>query len=214
MSRLVVSEIVSQTCPTSRVQTIEKWTAVADICRCLHNFNGVLQICSAFSNSSVYRLKQTWTRRVTKAVSETETWNHFGISGSYALIQLDLESSFLSSLCLSFWEKSSRVFLVVTRILNLSHDFLWIMLTFIFLLLKCQIFVNQIFSISLVLLELMSLSLVFWGFLLRVKCQISKPEITASVTMSATRLFCPLFRLVTPSTACSRWFRVMGGIAT
>ena len=110
MSRLVVSEIVSQTCPTSRVQTIEKWTAVADICRCLHNFNGVLQICSAFSNSSVYRLKQTWTRRVTKAVSETETWNHFGISGSYAIIELDIDSSFFSSLCLSFWEQS-RIFL-------------------------------------------------------------------------------------------------------
>ena len=68
MSRLVVSEIVSQTCPTSRVQTIEKWTAVADICRCLHNFNGILQICSAFANSAVFRLRHTWTRRVSKAV--------------------------------------------------------------------------------------------------------------------------------------------------
>lgn len=35
---------------------------VADICRYLKNFNGVLQIMAAFVNSSVYRLKQTWDR--------------------------------------------------------------------------------------------------------------------------------------------------------
>ena len=35
---------------------------VADICRYLRNFNGVLQIMAAFVNSSVYRLKQTWER--------------------------------------------------------------------------------------------------------------------------------------------------------
>ena len=68
MSRLVVSEILNQPCNTTRVQAIEKWTAVADICRCLHNFNGVLQICAAFTNSAVYRLKNTWTR-VSKSVS-------------------------------------------------------------------------------------------------------------------------------------------------
>lgn len=71
MSRLVVSEIMSQPCMTSRVQAIEKWAAVADICRCLHNFNGVLQICAAFTNSSVYRLRNTWTRRVSKSVRTT-----------------------------------------------------------------------------------------------------------------------------------------------
>ena len=69
MSRLVVSEILNQPCNTTRVQAIEKWTAVADICRCLHNFNGVLQICAAFTNSAVYRLKNTWTR-VSKSVSK------------------------------------------------------------------------------------------------------------------------------------------------
>ena len=44
MSRLVVTEIITQPCMTTRVQCIEKWAAVADICKCLHNFNGVLQI--------------------------------------------------------------------------------------------------------------------------------------------------------------------------
>lgn len=35
---------------------------VADICRYLRNFNGVLQIMAAFVNSSIYRLKLTWDR--------------------------------------------------------------------------------------------------------------------------------------------------------
>lgn len=51
-----------------RVSAIEKWTAVADICRCLHNFNGVLQVCAAFTNAAVYRLKKTWDK-VSKPVS-------------------------------------------------------------------------------------------------------------------------------------------------
>jgi hypothetical protein len=32
---------------------LEKWTAVADICRCLHNFNGVLQVRSCISIKSL-----------------------------------------------------------------------------------------------------------------------------------------------------------------
>jgi len=59
---LIVSEIISSPCMTSRVDRIEKWTAVADICRCLHNFNGVLQVCASFTNASVFRLKKTWER--------------------------------------------------------------------------------------------------------------------------------------------------------
>ena len=55
---------------TSSLLSLEKWTAVADICRCLHNFNGVLQICAAFTNSSVFRLKDTW-KRVSKTVDIT-----------------------------------------------------------------------------------------------------------------------------------------------
>lgn len=53
-----------------RVAAIEKWAAVADIARCLHNFNGVLQVCAALSNTSVYRLKKTW-EKVSKTVSVT-----------------------------------------------------------------------------------------------------------------------------------------------
>lgn len=70
MSRLVVNEILTQPDLTLRCQVIEKWTAVADICRCLHNFNGVLQICAAFTNSAVFRLKNTWNR-VSKSSKHT-----------------------------------------------------------------------------------------------------------------------------------------------
>lgn len=68
LSQLVASEIMRKNNVASRVIAIEKWAAVADISRCLHNFNGVLQICSAFTNSSVFRLKKTW-EKVSKAVS-------------------------------------------------------------------------------------------------------------------------------------------------
>lgn len=73
MSCLVISDIVTEPDVATRVQVIEKWTAVADICRCLHNFNGVLQICAAFTNSSVFRLKNTWNR-VSKSVRKL-FWN-------------------------------------------------------------------------------------------------------------------------------------------
>ncbi|VVC30593.1 Hypothetical protein CINCED_3A018389 [Cinara cedri] len=66
ISQLVASEIMRKPNIATRVVTIEKWAAVADISRCLHNFNGVLQICSAFTNSSVFRLKKTW-EKVSKA---------------------------------------------------------------------------------------------------------------------------------------------------
>ena len=62
VSRLVVSEIVGRSNMADRVSCIEKWAAIADICRCMHNYNGVLQICAAFVNSSVYRLKKTWEK--------------------------------------------------------------------------------------------------------------------------------------------------------
>ncbi|CRK97308.1 CLUMA_CG010703, isoform A [Clunio marinus] len=69
-SRLVGSEIVSRGNMAARVASIEKWTAVADICRCLHNFNGVLQVCAAFTSAPIYRLKKTWDK-VPKNIKST-----------------------------------------------------------------------------------------------------------------------------------------------
>lgn len=60
VSRLVSSEIIRVPELSRRVAIIEKWTNVAHICRVVHNFNGVLQICAAFTNSAVFRLKKTW----------------------------------------------------------------------------------------------------------------------------------------------------------
>lgn len=68
ISRLISSEIVRETRLLKRVEMIEKWTTVAHICRILHNFNGVLIICTALHNSSVCRLKKTWAK-VPKIVS-------------------------------------------------------------------------------------------------------------------------------------------------
>ncbi|XP_024946979.1 ras-specific guanine nucleotide-releasing factor 2 isoform X3 [Cephus cinctus] len=70
VSQLVVSEIVRRSNMSARVAAIEKWAAVADISRVLHNYNGVLQICAAFTNSSVYRLKKTW-EKVSKTTKQT-----------------------------------------------------------------------------------------------------------------------------------------------
>ncbi|XP_076046457.1 ras-specific guanine nucleotide-releasing factor 2-like isoform X6 [Oratosquilla oratoria] len=70
MSRLVVSEVIRGSSLASRIAVIEKWVAVADICRCLHNFNGVLQVCAAFQNSSVFRLKKSW-EKVSKTTRQT-----------------------------------------------------------------------------------------------------------------------------------------------
>nr|XP_027204106.1 ras guanine nucleotide exchange factor Y-like isoform X3 [Dermatophagoides pteronyssinus] len=70
ISRLVASEVLRVPEIHKRVAIIEKWAAVADICRCFHNFNGVLQICAAFTNSSVYRLKRTW-EKVAKTTKQT-----------------------------------------------------------------------------------------------------------------------------------------------
>ncbi|XP_011501193.1 PREDICTED: ras-specific guanine nucleotide-releasing factor 2-like [Ceratosolen solmsi marchali] len=70
VSQLVISEIVRRSNMQARVAAIEKWTAVADISRVLHNYNGVLQICAAFTSSSVFRLKKTW-EKVSKQSKQT-----------------------------------------------------------------------------------------------------------------------------------------------
>ncbi|RVE66231.1 hypothetical protein OJAV_G00124020 [Oryzias javanicus] len=72
MSNLVASHIISHTDVGSRASSIEKWLAVADICRCLNNYNGVLEITSALNRSAVYRLKKTWAKvcKQTKALMD------------------------------------------------------------------------------------------------------------------------------------------------
>ena len=62
VSKLVASEILRQSTVIGRAAAIEKWAAVADICRCVHNYNSVLEITSALMNSSVYRLKKVWDK--------------------------------------------------------------------------------------------------------------------------------------------------------
>uniref|UniRef100_UPI0037E8D920 ras-specific guanine nucleotide-releasing factor 2 n=1 Tax=Semicossyphus pulcher TaxID=241346 RepID=UPI0037E8D920 len=62
MSNLVASQIMTHTDVGSRASSIEKWLAVADICRCLNNYNGVLEITSALNRSAIFRLKKTWAK--------------------------------------------------------------------------------------------------------------------------------------------------------
>ncbi|XP_035996525.1 ras-specific guanine nucleotide-releasing factor 2 isoform X5 [Fundulus heteroclitus] len=72
MSNLVASQIMAHSDVGSRASSIEKWLAVADICRCLNNYNGVLEITSALNRSAIYRLKKTWAKvcKQTKALME------------------------------------------------------------------------------------------------------------------------------------------------
>ncbi|XP_023113676.1 ras-specific guanine nucleotide-releasing factor 2 isoform X3 [Felis catus] len=72
MSNLVASQIMNYADISSRANAIEKWVAVADICRCLHNYNGVLEITSALNRSAIYRLKKTWAKvsKQTKALMD------------------------------------------------------------------------------------------------------------------------------------------------
>uniref|UniRef100_A0A8C0JQP2 Ras protein specific guanine nucleotide releasing factor 2 n=1 Tax=Canis lupus dingo TaxID=286419 RepID=A0A8C0JQP2_CANLU len=72
MSNLVASQIMNYADVSSRANAIEKWVAVADICRCLHNYNGVLEITSALNRSAIYRLKRTWAKvsKQTKALMD------------------------------------------------------------------------------------------------------------------------------------------------
>uniref|UniRef100_A0A3P8YTK4 Ras protein specific guanine nucleotide releasing factor 1 n=1 Tax=Esox lucius TaxID=8010 RepID=A0A3P8YTK4_ESOLU len=62
ISNLIATEILRCEDVTTRVAVIEKWVAVADICRCLHNYNAVLEITSSLNRSSVFRLKKTWLK--------------------------------------------------------------------------------------------------------------------------------------------------------
>lgn len=70
ISNLIATEILRCEDVVTRVAVIEKWVAVADICRCLHNYNAVLEITSSLNRSSVFRLKKTWLK-VSKQVRNT-----------------------------------------------------------------------------------------------------------------------------------------------
>lgn len=76
VSQLVVTEIVLKTNIQERVSCIEKWTAIADILLYMHNYNGVLQVCAAFVNSSIYRLSKTWellSKQIKNTISKLQT---------------------------------------------------------------------------------------------------------------------------------------------
>ncbi|XP_016345114.1 ras-specific guanine nucleotide-releasing factor 1-like [Sinocyclocheilus anshuiensis] len=62
ISNLIATEILQSEDVNVRVAVIEKWVAVADICRCLHNYNAVLEITSSLNRSSIFRLKKTWLK--------------------------------------------------------------------------------------------------------------------------------------------------------
>uniref|UniRef100_A0A8I3VYR2 Ras protein specific guanine nucleotide releasing factor 1 n=1 Tax=Callithrix jacchus TaxID=9483 RepID=A0A8I3VYR2_CALJA len=68
ISNLIASEIIRNEDINARVSAIEKWVAVADICRCLHNYNAVLEITSSMNRSAIFRLKKTWLK-VSKQIS-------------------------------------------------------------------------------------------------------------------------------------------------
>lgn len=59
---MIASEIIRNEEINARVSAIEKWVAVADICRCLHNYNAVLEITSSLNRSAIFRLKKTWLK--------------------------------------------------------------------------------------------------------------------------------------------------------
>lgn len=62
VSNLIASEILRNEEINARVSAIEKWVAVADICRCLHNYNAVLEVTSSLNRSAIFRLKKTWLK--------------------------------------------------------------------------------------------------------------------------------------------------------
>ncbi|XP_054997614.1 ras-specific guanine nucleotide-releasing factor 1 isoform X4 [Sorex araneus] len=70
ISNLIASEIIRHEDVAARASAIEKWVAVADICRCLHNYNAVLEIISSMNRSAIFRLKKTWLKvsKQTKAL--------------------------------------------------------------------------------------------------------------------------------------------------
>ena len=61
VSNWVYSEIVSTEDLNQRAARIVKFIQVAQECKRLNNYNGVFEIVAGLSNSSVHRLKKTWS---------------------------------------------------------------------------------------------------------------------------------------------------------
>lgn len=62
VSTWVAIEILQQDKLKDRVSTIKRLLLVADKCRELGNYNGLMEIISGLQNSSVHRLKKTWEK--------------------------------------------------------------------------------------------------------------------------------------------------------
>uniref|UniRef100_A0A8C6L3L8 Ras protein specific guanine nucleotide releasing factor 1 n=1 Tax=Nothobranchius furzeri TaxID=105023 RepID=A0A8C6L3L8_NOTFU len=75
ISNRIASEILQWDDVNIRSAVIEKWVAVVDICRCLHNYNAVLEITSSLNRSSIFRLKRTWLK-VSNVLSGHDTHTH------------------------------------------------------------------------------------------------------------------------------------------
>ena len=96
-SSLVASEILRRQSPSARATVIEKWAAVGEVCRNLHNFNTVLEISSAFMSSSIFRLKKTW-EKVSKQVSRPSITSSLDTPPFWSL-QSDFVAFELVSMC-------------------------------------------------------------------------------------------------------------------
>ncbi|XP_042843797.1 ras-specific guanine nucleotide-releasing factor 1 isoform X2 [Panthera tigris] len=81
ISNLIASEIIRNEDINARVSAIEKWVAVADICRCLHNYNAVLEITSSMNRSAIFRLKKTWLKVSKQIESGGQPGNRSGVCG-------------------------------------------------------------------------------------------------------------------------------------
>ena len=67
---MISHDIVFESGPEKRAEKIEFWIQAASRCRELNNFNSVCQVTGGLQNSSVYRLKKSWTY-VSKPVSRS-----------------------------------------------------------------------------------------------------------------------------------------------
>ncbi|KAL6041549.1 Son of sevenless 1 [Balamuthia mandrillaris] len=66
VSNWVVTELVSETDETSRVNVLKRFIELANECKQINNFNACMEIISGLTNSSIYRLKTTWAALPTR----------------------------------------------------------------------------------------------------------------------------------------------------